>query len=261
MDHHEIDLFRPLTIASLTTFPALTICYAGPHTFAKVTATQTAATALVLKADDDDGATTTDLTVNVTTSTTFGDVIDAINAISHSHGWYAGLKGARREDLAYNGASQVTWKALSATTVRGTEVDIYHDLTRAHIGTKFGVPIGVTNFGQGRADCGRAIRINDITLTILYTPANSLLQIYQCNEQFPIKTDALIWSGTAPASGVLTTTDIDDWSGKPLMGAKGNRLIVRVINDSAASVASAEINHDYIAEELGRPPQSHLSDC
>ncbi len=248
----ERDVFPDWTetkIETITAFPMIGIYYVGDDTYAKITATQTAATALVLKADDTDGATTTDLTVNVSSDTTYGDVVDAINAISSTKGWRAKPIGAQRSDLAYNASSEVTWKALTATSAKNTVIYLYQDATRvSSTDGKYVLPIGLTNFEVGMDDHGAQIAINSYSATVTYTAANNKVQVWECDDKLGQRgTDVKIHEVTAGTSTNAKAEDQSDWDDGPIIGGIGKRIIVRVINDNAMTVASIKVKWDSIS--------------
>ena len=252
MEDNTIPVYEKTEVSAITAFPMLGIYYTGPYRYAKATASQTAATALVLKADDTDGATTTALTVVASTSTTYGDVVDAINAISTT-GWHAKLIGARRSDLVYNGSSQVTWAALSATSVKKTVAYLYQDATRKSVDVdsteRYILPIGITNWYIGSDDVGRKIAIDRFSFKVTYTAANNKIQIWECDDKLEaLGTDVKIYETTAGATGVAVEQDQSDFEDQPIVGAGGKRVIVRIINDNAMTVPLCKVYSDGITQ-------------
>lgn len=211
------------SITAVDTSKMIGIYYVGPYKFAKLTASQTAATALLLKADDTDGATTTALTVNVTASTTYGDVVDAINALNYT-GWYAFLVGARRADLAYNGSTEVTWIAQAAISCRRTVIYLYHDTSRL-LTTLMCLPIGITNCNIGSYDRGNIIEVVNFSITTTGTKSGNVIKVYSCNDD--AKTDNEIYSVAGGATTVAVAKTQDDFGDIPLTSGVGERLVFR----------------------------------
>jgi hypothetical protein len=216
---------RTESIAAVDSTKMVGIYYVGPYKFAKAIASQTAATALVLKADDTDGETTTALTVNVTASTTYGAVVDAINALNGS-GWYAYLIGARRADLAYNGSTEVTWTAIpvALTSCYRTPIYLYHDTSRL-LTTLMCLPIGVTNRDIGSYDRGNIIEVVNFSIKTTGTKSGNVINVYSCNDD--AKTDNLIYSCAGGGSTVAVAKTQDDFGDEPLTSGKGERLVFR----------------------------------